>query len=240
MYTKTRGIVIRTIKVSDSGSVITIYTEDLGLQSFFVKGLRSRKSKSKSAYFQPLTILNIVLSPSTNNSLQTFKDIELHYNYKSATSNITKSTQIFFLNELLYKVLKEETANANLFVWIVDSLKWLDISEKAMVNFHIIFMIQLTKFLGFYPVISESNHKVFDMQEGNFTDLSPVHPNYISGTIVPKISALMKCNYEDSANISISNKERKEILDILISYYNLHHPSMGKFNSIDVLSAVLD
>lgn len=240
MYTKTRGIVIRTIKVSDSGSVINIFTEELGLQSFFVKGLRGLKSKNKAAYFQPLTMLNIVLQPSKNNSLQSFKEVELHYNYKSATTNITKSTQIFFLNELLYKVLKEETANPNLFVWITDSLKWLDISNKTMVNFHIVFMIQLTKFLGFYPVVTAGENKVFDMQEGTFLDQSPVHPHYINGTIVSKISELMKCSYEDSANISISNKERKEILDILISYYNLHHPSMGKFNSIDVLSAIFD
>ncbi len=240
MFVKTRGIVLRVTKVSDSGAVVNIFTKEHGLQSFFVKGLQGKRSKAKASYFQPLTMVNIVFRHSRNDTLQTFSEIELDYNYRTATTDITKSTQIFFLNELLYKTLKEESSNPQLFTWIANSLKWLDISGNDFVNFHLVFMIQLTKFLGFYPGHLTESPEVFDMQEGNFVSNTPFHTNYVTGRIVPLLSSLMSTTYDSSANTSLSNKDRKELLNILISYYDLHLPSLGKFKSVEVLAAVFD
>ena len=135
MIVNTRGIVIKQTKFSDSGVIVKIFTEQYGMQSFFVRGLRSRKSKSKAAMFQPLSILDLSINFSDKKSLQTIKDIDLAYSYKSIPDNMIKRSLLFFIVELLYKCLKDEVKNKELFEWINGSLVWLDIASDGMLTF---------------------------------------------------------------------------------------------------------
>ncbi|RLD69962.1 MAG: DNA repair protein RecO, partial [Bacteroidetes bacterium] len=177
MLLKTRGIVIKQTKFSDSGVIVKIFTDELGIQSFFVRGMRKKKSKSKAALYQPLTLLNLVVSYSENKSLHNIKEVSVDYPYQTITENMLKRTLLFFIDELLHKSLKEESQNKELFSWIHNSLVWLDLAEEGVVNFHLIFMMQLTLFLGFYPKNETVGEQfVFDMQEGRFLNNRPVHP----------------------------------------------------------------
>lgn len=247
MLLKTKGIVIKQTKFSESGVIVKIYTEELGIQSFFVRGLRSQKSprskvgsKGKAAMYQPLTMLNLVVSYSENKSLHNITEVSLWYLYQSITENAIKRSLLFFINELLHKSLKEETANKELFSWIHKALVWLDLADDGFVNFHLIFMMQLTMFLGFYPKkeLSE-NQTVLDMQEGRFSNRIPNHPYYVSGEAAQILCQIRDAKFEDSVNLKLNNKSRKVILETLISYYKLHLPSIGEFKSLDVLSVVL-
>ncbi len=240
MLVKTKGIVIKQTKFSDSGVIIKIFTEKLGVQSFFVRGLGSRKSKSKTAIFQPLTIIDMVVSYSENKSLHSIKEVVVSYAYHSATTSMIKRTLLFFVNELLHKSLKEETENHKLFKWISDALIWLDLTNTSIVDFHLIFMMQLTIFLGFYPKNGRrSSNTVFDMQEGQFCTYVPAHLYYVTGEIADLLSIIQFTTFEDSANLNLNNKTRKLVLETLITYYKIHMPSFGDFKSLEVLSVVL-
>lgn len=248
MLLKTKGIVIKQTKFSESGVIVKIFTEELGIQSFFVRGLRSQKSprskvgsKGKAAMYQPLTMLNLDVSYSENKSLHNIIEVSLWYPYQSITVNAVKRTLLFFIDELLHKSLREEVANRELFNWIHRALVWLDLADDGFVNFHLIFMMQLSMFLGFYPKkeLSESQ-TVFDMQEGRFSNRIPNHPYYVSGEIAKFLYQIREAKFEDSANIKLNNKSRKVTLETLISYYKLHLPSIGEFKSLEVLSVVLE
>ncbi len=248
MLLKTKGIVIKQTKFSDSGVIVKIFTKELGVQSFFVRGLRNRKSsrttigaKSKAAMYQPLTMLNMVVSYSERKSLHHINEVSVWYAYNSINENMIKRTLLFFIDELLHKALQEESANKELFNWIHQSLVWLDLAVDGFVNFHLIFMMQLSMFLGFYPKkeLSE-NYIVFDMQEGRFSNNVPMHPYYVTGEIVELITLIQDTKFEDSDNINLNNKSRRIILETLISYYKIHLPSIGDFKSLDILSVVLE
>ncbi len=248
MLLKTKGIVIKQTKFSDSGVIVKIFTEELGIQSFFVRGLRTRNSKrskggsiSKTAMYQPLTMLNLVVSYSEKKSLHHINEVSIWYAYQSMTENSIKRTLLFFIDELLHKSLKEETANRDLFNWIHQALVWLDLADEGFVNFHLVFMMQLSMFLGFYPKkeLSE-NLTVLDMQEGRFSNKLPSHPYYVTGETASILSQIRDIKFEDSVALNLNNKNRRIILETLISYYKLHLPSIGEFKSLEVLSVVLE
>ncbi len=241
MLVKTKGIVIKQTKFSDSGVIVKIFTEELGIQSFFVRGLRSKKSKTKAVLFQPLTILELVIKYSDKKSLHHINEVELAYAYQSISTNMIKRSLLFFIDELLHKCLKEETENKELFNWIQNALMWLDLEENEYVNFHLIFMIQLSMFMGFYPKNETMNDDiVFDLQEGKYCDNIPFHQHWVKGELAILVRKIQTSKFEDSGAIRMSNTTRKKVLDTLIAYFNLHIPSLGEFKSLDVLKVVLE
>ncbi|MFK5855971.1 MAG: DNA repair protein RecO [Bacteroidota bacterium] len=241
MLLKTKGIVIKQTKFSDSGVIVKIFTEERGIQSFFVRGLRGKRSKSKAAMYQPLTLLDMVVSYSENKSLHNIKEVTVSHAYQTVTESMIKRALLFFVDELLHKSLKEETQNKKLFDWIHNSLVWLDLADDSVVNFHLVFMMQLTMFLGFYPKNETgAENTVFDMQEGRFSNARPVHPYYVTGETVMLLSQIQGAGFEDSVKLGLNYKNRKVVLETLISYYKIHMPSFGDFKSLEVLSVILE
>jgi DNA repair protein RecO (recombination protein O) len=240
MLHTTRGIIFQQIKYADSSLIVKVYTEKLGLQSFLVKGVHSKRSKSRSALFQPLNLLNLVIEYKEGKSLHFIREITVEYNYQSIPVNILKSSTLLFLNELLSRSIREETANEALFDWIFNALVWFDLSERENLNFHLIFMIQFSRFLGFYPKQQAGVHTdYFDLQEGRFMERKPEHADYVSGKLTSDIIDLQNATFESANEITISNKERRSIIDTLVFYYRQHLPGFGEMKSLDVLKTIL-
>lgn len=240
MLQSTRGIVFKQFKYSESSIIVKIYTEDFGLQSYIVKGVRSKRSKTKPALFQPLNLLDLVVYHKEGKTLNHVKEVKLSFPYQSIPIDITKRSLLFFLNELLFRSVKEETPNQSLFEWIFHSLTWLDLSDNNSVNYHLVFMLQLTRFLGFFPKKNSSEQfEFFDLQEGLFLSRQPEHPNYIKGKPVILLERLQDANFEMSGKIEINTNERRHLLESLIVYYRLHLPGFGEMKSPEVLKSVL-
>ena len=137
--------------------------------------------------------------------------------------------------------MKDEVKNKELFDWINGSLVWLDIANEGYANFHLLFMMQLTKFLGFYPSkLSMMEISIFDLQDGQFTNTIPLHGNYLSGDEVNNIMSIYSKSFEDATSIKFNRENRMQVLENLIKYYNFHIPSMGGFKSLEILSVILD
>ena len=240
MLVKTKGIVISKTKYSDSGVIIRIFTDKLGIQAFFVRGIKGKRSKGKAALYQPLTILDLVVKYSEKKTMHNIIEAELWYNYTSLNSDMKKRSILFFIDELLHKCLQEESHNKELFMWICNSLKWLDNSKEGYVNFHLVFMIQLSTFMGFFPTLTPNlRNPVFNLQEGEFSNNIPIHPNYVGGKIAQEIISLCAINYEECDSLKFNKEIRNNILETLIAYYGFHFPAMGEFKSIEILSVVL-
>lgn len=240
MISKTRGIVLKQIKFSDSGVIVKIFTEEFGVRPFFVRGINSGRSGKKAALYQPLMIINIIAKISEKKSIHNIVDSELCYNYKTINDDMKKRSLLIFINELLYKCLQEESNNNELFNWIYNSLVWLDMKDSSYVNFHLLFMLQLSKFLGFFPSINSiNNNTIFDLEDGQFTDKEPTHPNYVSGTIASIIYELLTSTYDSMGDVNLNREQRGKVIDTLIAYYHLHIPMLGDFKSLEILKVVL-
>lgn len=241
MLYNTRGIVFNFFKYSESSIIAKIFTEEFGLQSYIVKGVRSKHSKTKLALFQPLTLVDLVAFHKENKSINHLKEISVCYAYQSISLGMEKRSVLFFIDELLYRSIREETPNKELFDWLFNALTWFDLNATGTVNFHLVFMLQLSRFLGFYPKKTLRNKpSVFDLQEGQFTDVIPKDPQYITGILVTKLELLYESTFESSQSLDINNNDRRKLLDILITYYRLHLPGFGEMKSLEVLKTVLE
>ena len=240
MLHNTRGIVFKYFKYSESSIIAKIFTEEFGLQSYIVKGVRSKRSKTRLAFFEPLSLVDLVAFHKEGKSINHLKEININYAFQSIPLEMEKRAILFFIDELLYRSVREETPDKDLFNWLFNTLTWFDMNNGESINFHLVFMLQLSRFLGFYPKrTSGKNNVVFDLQEGQFKDVIPQNPQYISGLLLTHLENLYESTFENSQSLDINNNDRRKLVDILITYYRLHLPGFGEMKSLEVLKTIL-
>jgi DNA repair protein RecO (recombination protein O) len=233
----TKAIVLSTLKYSDSSLIVKCYTQEEGLKSYLIRGiLKAKKGGLKIAYFQPLNQLNIVASHRNKGSLNTIKEVQISNPYKTIYKNIIKQSVVLFLSEVLSYSIKEEEKNNALFEYIETGLVWLDLHHK-IANFHLLFLLNLTRFLGFYPDLTEKEKRGFDLLEGNFTDITS-HKNIIYGNNFYQFKKLLGINFDNIENVSFNKLERQIVLKIIIQYFELHLDGFKKPKSLQILETV--
>lgn len=151
MLTTTNAIVLSKLRFKDNDLIVKCYTQKQGVVSYLLKGVfASKKSNKKVIYFQPLSQLQLNTDYKPKRSLQYIKDIKTDFLYVSLHTNILKSAIVMFLSEVLAQALQEEEQNDALYSYLQTTLLWLDANDSFS-NFHLLFLLELTKYLGFYP-----------------------------------------------------------------------------------------
>jgi len=234
MFIKTKAIVIRSVKYQDKSLIVKCFTLYSGMKSYFVRNAfcSSKGSLKKSAYFQPLTILEIETNHHKNkNTLEYLSNIK-PFVYQSIPNDVVKSSLVLFLAEIFNYSIKEEEKNEDLFIFLETTLLWLD-NHRTTTNFHIVVLLELTKFLGFYPNVS--NGKYFELYQGVFTD-------FFSKTCInEQESELLKVCLKqkiDATKNPFSTTQRRKLLEIILEYYAQHIDSFKKTKSIDVFKEI--
>lgn len=243
MHSNTKGIVIHHFKYSEKSVIAKVYTENYGLQSYILNGVRNKKSKNKAAYLQPLSLVEITANHKENKGLQRVKTIDLETPFQTIPFDISKSSLAFFIAEILYKSIKEEEANISLFEFLHQSIQVLDLSDNSYSNFHLVFLANLSKYLGFYPHIPispETNSFYFDLQEGCFLNLLPYHRAFVEPPISTLLHQVFGANFDAMETLIIENKQRKMLLSTLLNYYSLHLSNFDNLKTLDILEEVLN
>lgn len=237
MLTKNNSIVLSKLKYRDYDLIVKCYTEERGLVSYILRGiLKSRKGHTKTVYFQALSQLQIEENYKPSQSLHSIKEVKLNYIYKSLHTNIYKSAIVLFLSEILSNVLREEEKNADLFNYLVTALQYLD-NEDHFSNFHLLFLLKLTRYLGFQPENLENNYPYFNLESGVF-ESSNNGIYSISGENLTLLKHLLGINFDALNSVKINTKQRQEFLNMLLYYFELHLGSFKKPKSLQVLNDV--
>ena len=239
MLVKTKAIVISSLKYQEKSLIVKCFTFSDGLKSYFVRdAFSSRKSSrnvgTKIAYFQPFSILEIEAVHKNKGTLENFKEIKTATAFSSIHSDVIKSTIVLFLSEILHHSIHEEEANESLFTYLETALKWLD-NHQEISNFHLIFLLEMTKYLGFYPDVSQVDLKHFEMVEGVFTPFQAV--SSLSEHETNLFKKLIDLKFDNNQKI-FHVIERKLLLKILIDYYSFHLDGFKKPKSLAVLKEV--
>lgn len=237
MLTKNNSIVLSKLKYRDYDLIVKCYTQQRGVVSYLLRGvLKSKKGKTKTVYFQALSQLQIEENFKPNQSLHSIKEVKLNYIYKSLHTNIYKSAIVLFLSEILSNVLKEEEKNEGLFNYIETALQYLD-NEEHYANFHLLFLLKLTRYLGFQPENLNIDYPYFNLESGVF-EASTNGIYSISGKNLTLLKQLLGINFDDLTTIKISAKQRQEFLNMLLYYFELHLGGFKKPKSLQVLNEV--
>lgn len=221
MLYKTRGIVFRFTKYGDTSIIVNIFTELFGLQTYIVNAVRTKSAKSQIALYQPLTLLNLVVYHKENVAIARIKEVQCAHPFATLHTDVRKSTLALFLNEVLNKSIREQSHAAEICSFLFDSLEVLDRLNQGYENFHLVFLIKLSRFLGFGP------HSVDEILVGRLIDAEE--------EVVLK--SLLTTDF--SEQIPMNNNQRRSLLSVILQFYKQHIENFGEVKSVQVLREVL-
>jgi len=238
MLHKTRGIVFKTTNYGESSVIVQIFTEKFGLQSYIINGVKKPRAKISRNMLQPLHLLDLVVYHKSTGQVQRISELRNSPVLQSIPYDVIKSSIVLFLNEVLYKAVKQQSAEENLFDFIFNAIEWLDNQTENLANFHLLFLTRLTRYLGFYPD-QASNADYFDMKNGVFSKFKPEGFSYLSPPHTQNFYSLLQCRFEHIGQLKFSNDERRYLVQKLLEYYALHIESFGNIHSHEILEEVL-
>ena len=235
MQVKTKALVISALKYQEKSLIVKCFTRSDGVKSYFVpNAFSARKSQQKMGYFQPLTLLDIVATHKNQGKLEYFKEVRIAQSYVSLPTNVVKSSIVLFLSEVLHHCIQEEEKNEPFFDYLETALLWLD-SHEEMANFHLILLLGMTRFLGFYPDISQQDAPFFELTEGVFTEYHAVSCLSEHETVLFKKLLSLKLTGDTKCFVSA---ERQLLLKVLMDYYAFHLDGFRRPKSLEVLGEV--
>lgn len=240
MLHKTRGIVFKTTDYSESSVVVQVFTEKFGLQSYLINGVKKPKARIRANVLQPLHLLDMVVYYKPAGGIQRVSEVRQVPLFQTIPYDVVKSSLVMFLNEVLYKAIRQETEDPVLFEFLFQSIELLDRLEKGLANFHLYFLLHLTRFLGFYPDRTlEQSADYFDLMEGTFCRNAPAHVAVLQPPHTAYWTMILSSNYDSLDALRIPADERKLLLGKILDYYRLHIEGFGTIRSHQVLEEVL-
>lgn len=235
MVVATKAIVFSAIKYSEADLIVSCFTESSGIKSYLLRNiLKSKKGKLKASFFQPLTQLEIIADHKNKGTLEYIKEAKVYYPYQTLHTNIVKTGLVMFLAEMLKNCIREEEANEDLFAFLEQSFQWLDKNDEVA-NFHIFFLLQLSLYLGFFPDATAIQKNYFNIVEGNFQATST--SNYcVEGEAIENFKQFFGISLETLQEVKLTKTQRKDLLELILSYYSFHVQGYQKPKSLAVLN----
>jgi DNA repair protein RecO (recombination protein O) len=240
MLQSTEGIILHTIKHSDSGVVAHILTAEKGRLSFIAKGTNNKKGKTRKVYFQAGQIVHIEYYDKNKTELQFIKELTPSVTYCSIPFDVVKNTVLLFLCEVLYKSVRNSEQDRELYNYIKETFLFLDGKNSPNPNFHLAFLIGLSRYLGIVPRMpaTGTGNEYFDMESGEFRPVAPLHGYYLEKEYSGLLLAFLNTSMRECGSIELSGRARTEFLNMILTFFSLHLPGMKNIKSLEVLSEI--
>lgn len=243
MISSCRAIVLNSIKFKETSLIVHLYTREYGRISVLVNSAfgTGKHKKGKAGFFQPLSLLDIIIDYKVNRQIQIVREFSTSHVLNTIHFSVDKSLISMFIAEMLYRTVREEEGNQSMFDFIESSIIFLDVSDESYANFHLLFLIKLSKYLGFYPMIDfYTENALFNIKTGIFH--SDVVPDYYSvdSVISKTLFDLGGVNFIEMSKVSLSGQRRVKVLEIIIEYYSYHIDSLGVIKSLEVIREIFD
>ena len=239
MLAKTQAIVLHSLKYGETRLIVDMFTRSSGRQSFIVSIPKTSKGKVKKQFFQPLTLLEIETDIRPKLQLQKLCDVRLMTPFTSIHFDPDKLSIALFVSEFLYYALRSEQRNELLYDYLENSIVWFDGQHERFANFHLVFLMRLTRFLGFYPNLDDyESGDYFDLRESVFIKNPPVHRDFLQPDEAQKVQLMMRMDFSTMHLFRMSHEERNRLLEVSLKYYRLHLPEFPEMKSIEVLQAL--
>lgn len=243
MLQATRGIVLRSVKYGETSLICSIFTEQYGIQSYLVKGVRtSRASGNRAGLLQPATLLDLSVYYRSQKNLQHIREFHPFHIYLSLQEEVIKNSVALFSVELLLRLLPEHAPLPELFEFATGYFIELDKRPRDEVaNFPLYFIIQCSRLLG-YDVRGGYSVKTphLNLQEGAFTSYAPSIIPYVSDEDAQMLDKLLIVSSLSAlGNLSMNAQMRFRLLDWYIAFLQQHTQHLSNIRSLPVLQAIL-
>lgn len=241
MLVKTKAIVLHSFKYGESKLIIDLLTAEYGRQGCIASIGKSPRGKLKKQYFQPLSIIDAIIDMRQRVRLQHIKEARMDVPFTSIPFNPLKLALSLFTAEFLRYATRKEPADGLTYAYVENSIRWLDGCEGHFANFHLVFMMRLSKFLGFYPNLDGYTPGCrFDLRTSCFRTDVPLHNDCLPPEDSEKISLLLRMNYPTMHLYKMTRAERNRMADVILRYYQIHIPDFPELKSLSVLKEIFE
>jgi DNA repair protein RecO (recombination protein O) len=239
MLINTTGIILRSVKYSETSLILDIFTRDFGLKTYIVSGARKKNSTSGAALFQISNVVEIVAYNKENSKINRIKEAKISRFFNRLSLEINRFSIALFILEVLSKTLKEKEANFGLYDFLENSLEFIDQCSGKTNNIHLAVLCKMTRYMGFFPENNFSaEYPFFDLREGKFIEQNPFHNDYLDENISLLFSTLINTDIENSDKLQYNKTTRQQILDKLILYYKIHLTDFGRIKTLEVFKNI--
>lgn len=236
MFHNTQGVVLSTTKYNDRFSIAQVFTLDFGRTAYLVPISKNRKSKINQALFFPLSVLDMEVEHFPLRDIHRLKDVQRQLPLHSINVNVVKLSIAFYLSEFLTKILQDTDENKVVFSFLRDSIVTLETKEIGLANYHLVFMLKLSHFLGIAPNLD--NYKkgvVFDLINGLYSQKRPLHNHYLNMEQSKYLDVFKRINYQNMHLYKLSKTDRNIIINYMLDYYRMHVYDFSDIKSLEVL-----
>ena len=235
---KARGVVLGTLKYGEKGVIVHMLTDVYGRQSYMIQGVRPTAKGSKMALLQPMFAVEFEGLTSSKMDLHRMKALVPGMVLQSTPFDVRKSTMALFMAEVLYRLVKESEPGSELFDFVWASVAALDALEEGIANFHLWFLANLSRPLGFSPDNEYSDGAWLDIRDGHFTP----HALIPSAALTPEnariLHDMLECDVRYLAEIGLNRVERASFLEAMLKYYSFHLDSINAVESLRIMREV--
>lgn len=229
---KDQGFILKKTNFSETSAIVHIYTLKKGLMSFYFPGAQ----KKKQALLRPLAHISFQYRQRNEEQMPMLTQPEEEHLWKNIYFDPVKSCQLYFINEVLHNTMVQQDPDPALFQFILDGMHFFDQENKTS-NFHIFFLAQLTRFLGFYP---EINHpvKTFDLYNGILGEQHSQSKLFETGPSVTGLHYFFTSGIEEHGNLALNGNQRNLMAQILIKYYQTQLDGFYPPKSLEILETI--
>lgn len=241
MLVKTEAVVLHSFKYGENRLIVDLFTREHGRLSFIMSIPKTSKGRLKKQLFQPLSLIDVECDLRPSVQLQHLRDARMLDPFSSIPFEPAKLAISLFLAEFLYYALRgERESDPMLFDYMTNSIRWLDTATTGYANFHLAFLMRLSRFLGFYPNLSVEHSSFFDLRAGTFCTEAPLHREFLAPEEAAHIQTMMRMDFQTMHLFRMSRHDRKRCLDVMLTYYRLHLPEFPELKSLPVLQELFD
>lgn len=236
MTEKMQGIVVNVIKYNEKHNIAHIYTDRRGMLAFLVRQGSTQATRMRNAMFMPLSLIEFEAQLQPGRELGTLHDVRRSTMLMSIYSDPMKNAIAMFLSELLSRTIQEQEQNMVLYSFLRNSIIRLEEAQSSVANFHICFLYKLGAFIGIQPDVESYREGYwFNMSDGVFTPSPLAGGKSIAPSQARVLQLLSRMTWDNMHLFRFTRQQRNEMLEMMLSYYRLHHSTLGTLRSPEVL-----
>lgn len=229
---ETRIIVLHLTKYGDHSLVVQALDCEKGRTGFFLRG--AGKGRGGLNHFHSLGILDTVAS-MRKGDLEYIKEYENPYRLDALRTDPYKSAIALFIGELLYRSLLDGAMDTELFSFLQQQIVALNNAEGSVANFHICFLTDFCRELGFQPKDNYSSDKTLFMPvTAEFTAPGALADTFSAANSL-LLHQILSLPREEAMAIPLSGNQRGDFAQKMIEYLSYHLSQNLNIRSLDVL-----
>ena len=237
MLVNRTGIICKTVKYGESSLILDIFSADVGMRSYICGGVR-KKNSNKAAMLRVMNLVDIVCydKSSTKPSLSRIKEVKFSKIYSRIPFDVVRGTVGMFLIEVSRKAIVQTDEADRIYDFVSLRFNELDSEQVVMKDFHIRYLIDLAREIGFEMQNNWSAIDTrFSLREGQFIADSQQHRDKLSIDLSELLS-----QYLAGGQPSSTKEQRRQLITKLVDYYRFHVDGFTEVKSLEVLYNLYD